>query len=107
MNVGHRMSLTQTRAIIDSIHDDSLDMSHYEVMRRFGLKVPEEVFGVDPEILRPVRCWSDKQAYKKAAKSLAEKFVKNFERYEAGVPRDVIEKGGPDMFMEDIDYVDV
>ena len=103
--VGHRMSLTQTRAIIDSIHDDSLDMSHYEVMRRFGLKVPEEVMGVDPDILRPVRCWEDKQAYKAAAKSLAEKFVKNFERYEAGVPADVIQKGGPDMFMEDIDYV--
>ena len=80
-------------------------MSHYEVMRRFGLKVPEEVMGVDPEILRPVRCWDNKQAYKDAAKSLAEKFVKNFERYEAGVPADVIKKGGPDMLMEDIDYV--
>ncbi len=34
--VGKRMSLTQTRAIIDSIHDDSLDMSKIEVMKRFN-----------------------------------------------------------------------
>ena len=36
-------------------------------------------------------------SYKKAAKSLAEKFVRNFERYEAGVPEDVIRIGGPNM----------
>lgn len=33
--VGKRMNLTQTRAIIDSIHDDSLDMSKTNTMRRF------------------------------------------------------------------------
>lgn len=38
--VGKRMSLTQTRAIIDSIHDDSLDMSQFDEMKRFNLKVP-------------------------------------------------------------------
>lgn len=35
--VGHRMSLTQTRAIIDSIHDGSLNMTECDYMRRFGL----------------------------------------------------------------------
>ena len=84
--VGHRMSLTQTRAIIDSIHDESLDMSNFNVMRRFNLKVPSECQGVDPEILRPINCWPDREQYNTAAKILAEKFVKNFERYEAGVP---------------------
>ena len=97
--VGHRMSLTQTRAIIDSIHDESLDMSNFNIMRRFNLKVPSECFGVDPEILRPINCWPDKQSYKTAAKSLAEKFVDNFARYEAGVPEDVIKIGGPNMNM--------
>ena len=95
--VGHRMSLTQTRAIIDSIHDDSLDMSNYNVMRRFNLKVPAECFGVESEILRPINCWPDRESYKTAAKGLADKFVKNFERYEAGVPQDVIKIGGPNM----------
>jgi len=57
---GKRMNLTQTRAIIDSIHDDSLDMSKTNTMRRFQLQVPETVFGVDPEILRPINCWQDR-----------------------------------------------
>jgi len=91
------MSLTQTRAIIDSIHDDSLDMSNFNVMRRFNLKVPTECFGVDPEILRPINSWPDRDSYKVAAKSLAEKFVKNFERYEAGVPEEVVRIGGPNL----------
>lgn len=95
--VGHRMSLTQTRAILDSIHDDSLDMSDCNDMRRFRLEVPKTCFGVDPEILRPIDCWPDREAYKDAAKQLAERFVANFERYEGGVPREVIEKGGPDL----------
>lgn len=52
---------------------------------------------MDSDILRPINCWPDKDAYKKAAKSLAEKFVKNFQRYEKGVPAEVIKKGGPNL----------
>ena len=91
------MSLTQTLAIIDSIHDDSLDMSNFQVMRRFNLQVPNTCFGVDTDILRPINCWPDKESYKVAAKSLAQKFVKNFQRYESGVPIEVIKKGGPNL----------
>ena len=72
-------------------------MSNFNVMKRFNLKVPSECFGVDPEILRPIDCWPDRNTYKEAAKSLAEKFVRNFERYEAGVPADVTRIGGPNM----------
>lgn len=95
--VGKRMSLTQTRAIIDSIHDDSLDMSTFQIMRRFNLKVPNECFGVDPDILRPIRAWPNKEDYKVAAKDLAMKFVKNFERYQDGVPEEVVRIGGPNL----------
>lgn len=55
------------------------------------------MFGVDSEILRPINCWTDKELYKKNAKDLATKFVKNFERYADGCPKEVIEKGGPDI----------
>ena len=72
-------------------------MSNFKVMRRFNLKVPNECFGVDPEILRPINCWPDRDDYKKAAKGLAQKFIKNFERYEAGVPENVVKIGGPNM----------
>lgn len=59
--------------------------------------MPTECFGVDPEILRPIECWPDRDAYKVAAKGLAEKFVKNFKRYESGVPAEVVKLGGPNM----------
>jgi len=72
-------------------------MSKTNRMRRFQLEVPETVFGVDPDILRPINCWPDRDAYKTKCKSLAEQFATNFKRYEDGVPRDVIEKGGPDL----------
>lgn len=66
-------------------------------MRRFGLQIPKECSGVDTEILRPINCWENKEEYKIQAKKLAEKFAKNFERYAEGVPKDVVQKGGPDM----------
>lgn len=59
--------------------------------------VPQTVMGVDSEILRPMTCWPDIPVYKQQARSLAEKFAANFKRYEGGVPRDVIEKGGPNL----------
>jgi len=72
-------------------------MSNYKHMRRFNLMVPRSVFGVDPDILRPIESWPDKDQYKAAAKKLANHFVENFKRYEDGVPREVIEKGGPNL----------
>lgn len=72
-------------------------MSHTNTMRRFQLQVPETVFGVDPDILRPINCWPTKDEYKKAARKLAEQFHANFERYAEGVPEEVIRKGGPDL----------
>ena len=66
-------------------------------MKRFGLRVPKNCFGVDPEILRPIDCWPDRAAYKTAAAKMAHMFAENFKRYEDGCPRDVVEKGGPDL----------
>lgn len=72
-------------------------MSSYNIMKRFNLKVPQTCFGVDNDILRPIDCWPNKEDYKKAARSLADKFVKNFKRYENGVPKEVITIGGPNL----------
>jgi len=72
-------------------------MSHYKHMRRFNLMVPKTVFGVDTDILRPIESWPDKDAYKTAAKKLANHFVENFKRYEDGVPAEVVKLGGPNL----------
>jgi len=53
-------------------------MSKYQIMKRFGLKVPQKVAGVPNEILRPIEGWADKEAYKKNSLDLAVKFHENF-----------------------------
>jgi ATP-dependent phosphoenolpyruvate carboxykinase len=43
----------------------------------------------------PINAWSDKNAYNDQAKKLAAQFIKNFEKYMDGTPKEVKEKGGP------------
>jgi phosphoenolpyruvate carboxykinase (ATP) len=64
-------------------------------MPGFNLHVPKNVEGIDPNILLPVNTWADKNGYKDEAKKLAQKFIKNFEKYQDGTPKEVVEKGGP------------
>lgn len=55
--VGQRMKLEHTRAIINGIHDGTLDMTETVLMKRFGFKVPIKVRGVPSDILRPIEGW--------------------------------------------------
>jgi phosphoenolpyruvate carboxykinase (ATP) len=93
--VGKRMSLKVTRKIIDSIHDGELNKAQYETMPGFNLRVPKSIEGVDSKILMPINTWTDKTAYHDQLKKLAGQFIKNFEKYHDGTPKEVIEKGGP------------
>ena len=87
--MGKRISLKNTRAIIDAIHDGSLASAKTERDRVFGFDIVTEVAGVPAEILRPRDAWSDKAAYDATAKKLAGLFVKNFEAYAAGASDEV------------------
>ena len=91
--VGHRMSLKHTRAIIDAIHDGSLDNAPTETDPIFGFEVPTACPDVPSEILTPRNTWADKAAYDAQAQKLAELFIKNFEKYEMGVSAEVVEAG--------------
>lgn len=61
--VGKRMSLKVTRALLDAIHDGSLDNVEYETMPGFNLRVPKSAPGIDTNILMPINTWKDKYAY--------------------------------------------
>jgi phosphoenolpyruvate carboxykinase (ATP) len=87
--VGKRISLKNTRAIIDAIHDGSLAKAKTERDPVFGFEVVAECAGVPPEILIPRNAWADKAAYEATAKKLAGLFNKNFETYAAGVSAEV------------------
>ena len=93
--VGKRMSLKCTRALIDAIHSGELEKAEYQTMPGFNLQVPKSATGVDSNILLPINTWADKNMYKEQQKKLAAQFIKNMDKYKDGTPKEVIEKGGP------------
>ena len=91
---GERMSLKHTRAILDAIHDGSLQNAPTVNDEIFGLVVPTKCEGVPEEILIAKNTWSDKAAYDEKAKHLAGLFNKNFEKFAEG-SSDAIKNAGP------------
>ncbi|KAB7627661.1 phosphoenolpyruvate carboxykinase (ATP) [Alkalilimnicola sp. S0819] len=79
--VGKRMSIAHTRAIIDAIHDGSLDQAETVTDPIFGLEVPTQCPNVPDEVLIPVNSWADKDAYRETAIKLAKLYQENFAAY--------------------------
>ncbi len=88
--IGSRMKLGYTRAMITAALDGKLDNVEYEAHPVFGMMMPKECEGVPAEILNPRNTWTDKEAYDKKAKDLAQQFIKNFEKYASGVDEEIL-----------------
>lgn len=80
--LGHRIPIEDTRAIIDAIHSADLDDVPYEIEPIFGLEVPTRCPGVSSQRLMPRKAWKDMLAYDSAACQLKEQFARNFGRIE-------------------------
>ncbi len=78
---GKRISIKDTRAIIDRILDGSIDNASTKHIPIFNLEVPTQLEGVNTDILDPRDTYADAGEWDKNAKSLASKFIKNFEKY--------------------------
>lgn len=78
---GKRISLKDTRAIIDDILDGSIDKAETSVIPIMNLKIPGALPNVNPEILDPRNTYSDAGEWERKARSLALKYIKNFEKY--------------------------
>jgi phosphoenolpyruvate carboxykinase (ATP) len=88
--VGKRMSLRYTRAIIDAIHDGSLDDAETVRDAVFGLAIPTTCPGVPRSVLIPRETWQDKEKYDETARRLAILFRENFVQFEAGSSEEVL-----------------
>jgi phosphoenolpyruvate carboxykinase (ATP) len=93
---GKRISLKDTRAIIDAIHSGALAKARTQRDAIFGFDVITECPNVPSEILVPRNAWADKAAYDATAKKLAGLFKDNFKTYEAGASEE-IRAAGPSM----------
>ena len=91
--VGSRIKLRYTRAIIDAIHDGSLDNVEFVTDPIFGLAVPTTCPNVPDEVLIPKNTWQDTAAYDAQARKLANLFIKNFEKYKTGSSEAIINAG--------------
>jgi phosphoenolpyruvate carboxykinase (ATP) len=80
--VGHRMSLAYTRAMVRAVLKGELANVRYQTEGAFGLSIPTSCPGVPSELLDPRNVWRDKDAYDRQAAELAEKFARNFEKFE-------------------------
>ncbi len=78
---GKRISIKDTRGIIDAILDGSIEKAETKIMPIFNLEIPTALPGVDPAILDPRDTYSDPTEWEKKANELAELFIKNFKQY--------------------------
>jgi phosphoenolpyruvate carboxykinase (ATP) len=87
---GSRMKLSYTRAMITAALNGSLDHVAYEQHPVFGMMMPTTCPGAPTEILNPKSTWKDAAAYDATAKNLGQQFIKNFEKYAAGVSAEIL-----------------
>ncbi len=78
---GKRISIKDTRAIIDRILDGSIEKAETHTLPIFNLEIPYELEGVDTNILDPRNTYANAEEWNEKAKDLAKKFITNFEKY--------------------------
>ncbi len=78
---GKRISIKDTRAIIDAILDGSIDKAPTKHIPYFNLEVPTELAGVNTNILDPRNTYETPEMWNGKAEDLANKFINNFEKY--------------------------
>jgi phosphoenolpyruvate carboxykinase (ATP) len=78
---GKRISIQDTRAIIDAILNGSIDTAETKDIPIFNLEVPTSLPGVNPEILDPRDTYTDPLQWESKAQDLANRFINNFEKY--------------------------
>ncbi|MBC8321208.1 MAG: phosphoenolpyruvate carboxykinase (ATP) [Bacteroidetes bacterium] len=78
---GKRISIKDTRGIIDAILDGSIENSETKIIPVFNLEVPTALPGVDPKILDPRDTYANPADWDKKANDLATLFIENFKKY--------------------------
>jgi len=78
---GKRISIKDTRGIIDAILDGSIEKAETKILPVFNLEIPTALPGVDSKILDPRDTYTDPKEWDKKANDLASLFIKNFEQY--------------------------
>ena len=94
---GKRISIRDTRGIIDAILNHSIDKAPTKVIPYFNFVVPTKLEGVDTGILDPRDTYKNAAEWEEKAKDLAGRFIKNFHKYESNKAGKALVKAGPQL----------
>ena len=94
---GKRISIKDTRAIIDRILDGSMDKAETITIPMFNLAVPTQLEGVDTNILDPRNTYATPAEWAVKAEDLAGRFVKNFKKFEGNEAGKALVAAGPQL----------
>ena len=94
---GKRISIKDTRGIIDAILDGAIKTAPTKKIPYFDFEVPTELTGVDTGILDPRDTYADPSQWEEKAKDLAQRFIKNFAKYEGNDAGKALVAAGPQL----------
>lgn len=94
---GKRISIQDTRGIIDAILNGSIEKAETKVIPTFNLEVPTALPNVDSKILDPRDTYSDVKEWEGKAEELAGLFIKNFEKYTDNKEGKALVAAGPQL----------
>jgi len=94
---GKRISIKDTRAIIDAILDGSIEKAATKLIPVFNLEVPTTLHDVNSAILDPRDTYENTTDWNSKATDLASKFIKNFAQYMDNSEGQSLVKAGPQL----------
>jgi phosphoenolpyruvate carboxykinase (ATP) len=92
---GKRISIKDTRGIIDAILDGSIDRAETSFIPVFNLEIPKALPNVDTNILDPRNTYPCSCEWDRKARDLAGKFVKNFDKFTGNPAGAALVSAGP------------
>ncbi len=92
---GKRISIPDTRGIIDAILDGSILKAPTKKIPYFDFEVPTELPNVNPAILDPRDTYAEASIWEEKAKDLAARFIKNFGKYTSNEAGKALVEAGP------------
>lgn len=78
---GQRISISDTRCIIDCILEGVVDSAPTQTLPIFNLAIPLRLPSVDDAILDPRQTYAQPQEWQEKASDLAQRFIQNFAQY--------------------------
>ena len=94
---GKRISIRDTRGIIDAILDGSILKAETKKIPLFDFEVPTSLPNVNPAILDPRDTYASAAEWEEKAKDLAARFIKNFSKYTNNEAGKALVAAGPQL----------